>query len=38
MVVTRYEPPDPRPIAPLEADPPRIGYYDRPYRPLSRRR
>ncbi|MFO0797003.1 MAG: hypothetical protein U0804_05960 [Gemmataceae bacterium] len=36
--VTGYEPPDPRPIDPLEADPPRIGFFDRPYRLLSRRR
>jgi hypothetical protein len=37
-VVTGYAPPDPTPIAPVEAKPARIGFLDRPYRLLSWRR
>lgn len=36
--VTEYVEGQPDPLAPVASTQPRIGYYDRPYRPFSRRR
>ena len=37
-VATRAVPGEPVPLAPVEAKPPRLGFFDRPYRLFSRRR